>query len=370
MPMTQRLVFFVAQRLASTLGNRRPGPPKGGTTSAKPRSSRARRGFTLVELLVVIAIIGILIGLLMPAVQSARESGRRTQCANNVTTLAKACLAHEEAQRHLPEGGWGYLCLGVPGRGFDPKTQPGGWIYNILPNIDQDPLWSGVGSTSGSVGAMSQLVTTALPVLNCPTRRRAALYTYVKGTPYGLSAAPAKVARSDYAMNGNYPMPTPPLPLTELNPPKNDLENGGAGPMSMTFSSSMVFVNNGVTGRAWWVDMAQITDGPANTYLLGEKMIPSDHYTDGYDYGDDDNAYIGGDCDVLRTFIAPAPDQPSGNTNHDTYNRFAFGSAHVTGFHMAFCDAHVKYMPFSIDPQVHLYLCNRCDAQAPDLSGL
>ena len=62
------------------------------------------RGFTLVEMLVTIAIIGTLIGLLMPAVQSARESSRRTSCTNNIKQLGLACLEYEVNHRVLPPG--------------------------------------------------------------------------------------------------------------------------------------------------------------------------------------------------------------------------------------------------------------------------
>jgi prepilin-type N-terminal cleavage/methylation domain-containing protein len=93
-----------------------------------------RKGFTLVELLVVIAIIGVLVALLLPAVQAARESGRRTQCGNNLKQIGLGILSFENANRTLPPGGVtkGPCCATNSGLS---------WPLCILPYADEQSLF-------------------------------------------------------------------------------------------------------------------------------------------------------------------------------------------------------------------------------------
>lgn len=66
-----------------------------------------RVAFTIVELLVVITIIAILAGLLLPAVNSARESARRSTCSNNMRNIGLAVINFESRHNKFPPAATG-----------------------------------------------------------------------------------------------------------------------------------------------------------------------------------------------------------------------------------------------------------------------
>jgi len=112
--------FFIWSLVMSVLHDRR------------GRRSRSWRGFTLVELLVVIAIIAMLVTLLLPAVQAAREAGRRAQCMSQIRQIGLAILNHESATQRFPLAITGNgAAAKVDSRGPSPGREGDGFSYLV-----------------------------------------------------------------------------------------------------------------------------------------------------------------------------------------------------------------------------------------------
>ena len=351
----------------------------------------APRGFTLVELLVVITIIGILIALLLPAVQAAREAARRLQCQNNLKQLSLAALTFEQANGHLPSGGWGFHSVADPDRGTDIE-QPGGWIYSILPQMEQMALYQ-LGSdgdadnwTSAQLAGVAQMLQTPLGMMTCPSRRRPIVYPanylngnappwYVGETWNPLGSNPVnRVARGDYAACAGdqyyawimgFAGPTDLVQARDWT--KNNkwpnMVTGANGPGYPFYPAT------GISFMRSRITMADISDGTSNTYMLGERYLDPLHYDDGQDGGDNVCLFSGYDNDGHRTTYYQGENPPSHTPMQDTpgypdYNRF--GSAHATGCHMSFCDGSVQLISYSIDAEIHRRLGNCHDGMVID----
>ncbi len=386
------------------------------------KSSRSHRGFTLVELLVVIAIIGTLIALLLPAVQAAREAARRGQCLNNLKQLALGCLNHESAVKTFPTAGWCIMTIGHPDAGVG-ASQPGGWIFNILPYLEQGVLYrQQQGKTGDSLHAAALATAQApLTVLYCPSRRPVQIYpqktpitsfgnsdeinnefTAAVGSAQNLLVYDASststsgsiatgmtsAARTDYAGNGfcfsDFPQNDPTalsfmqtllgLTVSPSGPYQTALTLTPARTEALRAALEAEFAGQGgIFFYALTTSMGQISDGTSNTYLCGEKYVDSNHYTDGLDEGDCMCDYCGYDEDMIRfvcDYGAGMSDigfQPRQDTE-GYVDKSVFGSPHAGACNMAFCDGSVHQISYGISRDIHKALGNRADGAALDSS--
>ncbi len=289
---------------------------------------RPRRGFTLIELLVVISIIGVLVSLLLPAIQSAREAARRTQCQNNIRQLALALNAFAGRKSAFPAAGTFFedattpatsgsnsillAALGSGATGVAPGTTNSApsnaaysWVVSILSDLDQTdlannwtfhtPYWStATPDTSTTPNAL--IGRSALGVLRCPDDNN---YTANEGN---LS----------YVVNGGFSrFPFNPAPWVGLKA-DGDPAGGTAATSVLTFDtanvttpgnlqkSGVMFLNSvydnifdpthvtsQLNGRSpsWGgakTSLASITDGLSATLLLGETTLAG--YSTGVPY--------------------------------------------------------------------------------------
>jgi prepilin-type N-terminal cleavage/methylation domain-containing protein/prepilin-type processing-associated H-X9-DG protein len=191
-------------------------------------------GFTLVELLVVVTIIGILIALLLPAVQGARESGRKTVCQNNLRQIGVALGSYQSKLGVFP-----------PSSTSRPKRHS--WVPFILPYIEQEALFEKYRfDKNWNNNANKNFIKVRLDVLICPS------------APGGKGRKDNKAAISDYS---------PPSGIAGAL-----ISQGFVDPRPST---------RGVMSSNSALPMAKIRDGEANTLIVAEDAGRPQHWVRG-----------------------------------------------------------------------------------------
>ena len=308
--------------------------------------SRRSRGFTLVELLVVIAIIGVLVALLLPAVQAARESARRTQCANHLKQLGIGAQNFHDVRLFLPPSRISQPPPDVPD-GTDWLT----WAVIILPFIEQKNFYDKWDETKSYQSHPESVTKNAVPIYFCPSRRKPTQAFSNENSFGGKSGGLGDFAACSGTGNND-----------GIN--KNGVPNNTGG------------IPNGVNGAMicarWQIDstntkllswqgvvrLASITDGTSNTFLIGEKNVRrlNNAGTGPFVFGtaDDRTIYSAQNSNNYRRYAGwgisnGAPD----GANHrisvynlvnfeQTVDNRRFGSRHPGVCQFVFCDGSVR----------------------------
>ncbi len=292
---------------------------------------RRRSGFTLVELLVVIAIIGVLVALLLPAVQSAREAGRRAQCLNNLRQMALGMLLYVDQHKSLPSGSTGPFEDGFPEAFREPNSGccpfgHFGWPALILPFIEQQNLYDQIDFT---VPAYAESVPESSRGWGSPERGPA-------GDPRNRNAANSQpntfVCPSAHRVQ----------PETQH---KDYAINGGSG------LACCVERNGPHDGIAWMrsgVTLGDVVDGLSNTYMLLEcahwaprGWVDAETGCNPFFFiTHNSNGYV-----IAHSATGPAPP----NVSLDNFNTRGTYSSHPDGINVAWGDGRAGFVSDFVD---------------------
>ena len=304
-------------------------------------SLRRRRAFTLVELLVVIAIIGVLVALLLPAVQSAREAARRSQCANNLKQLGLGAQNFHDTRHFLPPSR-------VDNFNPTPDTFDGvTWAVIILPFIEQQNYYDQWDVTRAYNVHPVTTTKVGVPTYFCPSRRRPR-DAFSDDTPSG--------GLSDYAACGGRG------PNDGYN--ANGVINANAAMTQGAMISAkwrLNATNDQIIDWKGAVRFADITDGLSNTFLIGDKHVRK-YEADGsraiWGRREDRSVYNGGNNNNFRRYAGLSVDSPPVIHKLDGWNATdivqgvdnrCFGSLHSNVTQFVFCDGSVHAIRNQID---------------------
>jgi len=297
---------------------------------------RRRPAFTLVELLVVIAIIGILVALLLPAVQAAREAGRRSDCTNKLKQLALAVHNHHDTFKTMPQS------RSANANGYDINGRSWSWFVPLLPFFEQQTLYNNLGYTLSPPNTFNQSLAlwgTPLTALQCPSDN-----TWGSGVDsnrantggYSCGVTSYKgVSGSNWAW-GSY---------TNTGPSGNN--NG------LDLGDGLIDRDSGGQANPAKRNFSVVIDGLSNTFMIGEDLPGLNQHC-----GWPNANYANGTCSIPLNNGLKAGQPGFGNWG-DWPNLYSFRSRHPGGGQFAIADGSVQFIGEMINLTVYRQLATR-----------